>query len=531
MNNKVNFSPIQNTYKEIKGIFKNWCLTNFPFIAEDFDALTYYEMLCKLVGYLNDVISNQNLVEEDMGKIYTAYDELQDYVNNYFTNLDVQEEINNKLDSMVESGELSQLLQNLINQNYSRNNRSVHLSLDDCSSCFNHLVTQSYTSLFDEPLFNYLKNLHEKYNICVSLYVFTDNFNVVSNIYATEFKANSNWLKIGYHALNNTDNLNSVSYTEAQERYNNFINNAIRICGTNDIIDRFPRLANYVAPSYCINGLIKANNGIIGLLSADDDRLSYDLETDENNYLNNNNEFYSQYSHLFYIKSNLRLENTDNVTQSLNNLYTTTNASPHNLEVFTHEYLLYANGEIIEEMSQKITEVCEFIKTSNIPYDFVQNKYNNMTGALLQNHYGISNYSLMNNNIGLYHVPIVDITNGHMFLGMSPDTQYGYIRLNDGANYIGLNGMLRIKDNLLHYYTTQNNLKFSLMELVDSNNRVIDRTPNGQAFNKWTTVTPNILGKYEITPGTKFVLISVSSINNDQVFTADDLMNNIITFW
>ena len=28
-------------------------LQNFPFISEDFDALTYYQMLCKVVGYLN----------------------------------------------------------------------------------------------------------------------------------------------------------------------------------------------------------------------------------------------------------------------------------------------------------------------------------------------------------------------------------------------------------------------------------------------------------------------------------------------
>ena len=35
-------------------------LTNFPYIEQDFDALTDYELLCLVVKYLNDVIANQN---------------------------------------------------------------------------------------------------------------------------------------------------------------------------------------------------------------------------------------------------------------------------------------------------------------------------------------------------------------------------------------------------------------------------------------------------------------------------------------
>lgn len=39
-----------------------------------------------------------------------TWDETKEYLNNYFKNLDVQEEINNKLDSMLESGELTNIL-------------------------------------------------------------------------------------------------------------------------------------------------------------------------------------------------------------------------------------------------------------------------------------------------------------------------------------------------------------------------------------------------------------------------------------
>jgi hypothetical protein len=47
----------------------------------------------------------------DVTNLHTAYEELQSYVNNYFSTLDVQEEINNKLDQMANDGTLNILLQ------------------------------------------------------------------------------------------------------------------------------------------------------------------------------------------------------------------------------------------------------------------------------------------------------------------------------------------------------------------------------------------------------------------------------------
>lgn len=110
MNKKdINYTPEQNTYPVIP-TFKGWVLQNFPFIEQDFDSLTNYGMMCKLTDYLNKVINNQNLVESDMSKLYEAYDKLQTYVNTYFDSLDVQNEINNKLDKMATNGELTNLI-------------------------------------------------------------------------------------------------------------------------------------------------------------------------------------------------------------------------------------------------------------------------------------------------------------------------------------------------------------------------------------------------------------------------------------
>lgn len=84
-------------------LFRRCVIQNFPFIEEDFDALTDYGLLCKVVEYLNKVINQTNINSEQVKT-------LAEYVAHYFDNLDVQEEINNKLDSMAESGELTEII-------------------------------------------------------------------------------------------------------------------------------------------------------------------------------------------------------------------------------------------------------------------------------------------------------------------------------------------------------------------------------------------------------------------------------------
>lgn len=90
--------------------FKWFVLQNFPFIEADFDSITYYQLLCKIVEYLNKVIDENNVIGEQTENLTNAFNELQDYVNHYFDNLDIQNEINNKLDEMAESGQLTDII-------------------------------------------------------------------------------------------------------------------------------------------------------------------------------------------------------------------------------------------------------------------------------------------------------------------------------------------------------------------------------------------------------------------------------------
>lgn len=94
--------------------FKRAVIQQFPFIEEDFDALTNYGLLCKIVEYLNNLLESQNEVNEQTVALTNAFNELKDHVDNYFDNLDVQNEINNKIDEMFQRGELNTILANYV---------------------------------------------------------------------------------------------------------------------------------------------------------------------------------------------------------------------------------------------------------------------------------------------------------------------------------------------------------------------------------------------------------------------------------
>lgn len=90
--------------------FKWFILENFPFIEADFDALTNWQLFCKLGKEMNKIIDSANLTGEQVENLTNAFNELKSYVDNYFTELNVQEQINNKLDAMAESGELAEII-------------------------------------------------------------------------------------------------------------------------------------------------------------------------------------------------------------------------------------------------------------------------------------------------------------------------------------------------------------------------------------------------------------------------------------
>ena len=103
----INYTPSMKGYSG-QSPFKFWCQTVLP--TEYDDSMSYYELLNKVVTILNTAIKDVDNAEKNIDALLNAYNELQGYVNSYFDNLDVQEEINNKLDAMAQAGTLTDLL-------------------------------------------------------------------------------------------------------------------------------------------------------------------------------------------------------------------------------------------------------------------------------------------------------------------------------------------------------------------------------------------------------------------------------------
>lgn len=131
--NPADFTPTMAGYSQ-QSPFRFFCQSVLPLVYDD--TLSYYELLCKVVDYLNHVIADVGTSETNIENLKNAYAELEQYVNEYFENLDVQEAINNKLDAMCEGGtesEFYELFGDLIQET----------AVDTVSSWINENITHS----------------------------------------------------------------------------------------------------------------------------------------------------------------------------------------------------------------------------------------------------------------------------------------------------------------------------------------------------------------------------------------------------
>ena len=94
--------------------FVLWCSATIPTAFDD--SMSYYEALCALYKFIQDnmvepINHNADVLEQTVKDMQA----LKEYVDNYFDNLDVQEEINNKLDEMAEGGQLATIISEFVN--------------------------------------------------------------------------------------------------------------------------------------------------------------------------------------------------------------------------------------------------------------------------------------------------------------------------------------------------------------------------------------------------------------------------------
>lgn len=102
----------QKPYKPITP-FGLFIRQNFPFVEATYEARDNYDLLCKVVQHLKTVEYNQGIAQDNL-----------EYLYNFLDTLELQDEVNKKLDEMAQDGTLKELLNSLF---YDINNQILTL--------------------------------------------------------------------------------------------------------------------------------------------------------------------------------------------------------------------------------------------------------------------------------------------------------------------------------------------------------------------------------------------------------------------
>ena len=283
------------------GLFTNYIFKAIPLAFDE--SLSYYECLCGLLDYLKNVIiptvnnnadavaELQNLyielktyvdnaINEYEESINNKVESLENYMNDYFNNLDVQQEINNKLDQMVEDGTLQKILNNYISITKVYNTFSDVLNdsltdgmkiktlgyydINDNGGC-NYLVTNikntnikqiEKDNLFIEPIFNDVINLK-----CYGLHGNdNDDDSILLNELFNYFNNKTLYIPNGIYSINQTlyigNNCNLIMDNKCELKANSFMDYLL-VYNKEDL-----SYENKTHDKYIKGGILNGNNKI-----------------------------------------------------------------------------------------------------------------------------------------------------------------------------------------------------------------------------------------------------------------------------
>lgn len=261
----------------------------------------------------------------------------------------------NKLD-FIESGNKTYIRTDSYVEDLNTGKNIFSLSFDDTILIFEDIDNNNYDSVFENSILNWYKELHDKYGVVISCYVYYEDkdFNLTqfSDKYKAEFIANSDWLRFGFHTLNAYKDYKDG---EIINDYTKVVKELERIVGS-QTIDNVIRLQMFKGSYEEIKKLSQLNEQPIkGLYTADDNRQSYYLSNDDNYYIYNHDELYDTKTNLYFLSTDFRTEYVNNIDFKLKELSNNSWCNQlGDLVVFSHEWALGI------ENRKKIEKVCKY---------------------------------------------------------------------------------------------------------------------------------------------------------------------------
>ncbi|MEE0059936.1 MAG: hypothetical protein UE295_03820, partial [Acutalibacteraceae bacterium] len=98
------FSPAQK--------LRFWAQKVLPQVYDD--SLSYVEVLYKVQAYLNELANNMDDVDSAMMQTAEAFNNLVDYVNNYFETVDLSDAIRENIEQEISAGVFDQLIEQFL---------------------------------------------------------------------------------------------------------------------------------------------------------------------------------------------------------------------------------------------------------------------------------------------------------------------------------------------------------------------------------------------------------------------------------
>lgn len=224
-------------------------------------SMSFEEQLVWLCNYLGtQVIPAVNQNGEAVEELQNLYELLRTYVNDYFDNLDVQEEINNKLNEMSEDGSLTSLIKNYIDPLYQTYENNINNTISSMQSQINSVASGSPKGVYET--INSLETADPNHN---NIYVVSEDGKWY--YYDT---TSSSWKAGGTYqsTLENYDKtLTLDNHVANSKSIGDKINNNVvleNLFNKNDILDNYQiNNSGEIVPSnsYFISNIMKLNTG------------------------------------------------------------------------------------------------------------------------------------------------------------------------------------------------------------------------------------------------------------------------------
>lgn len=263
--------------------------------------------------------------------------------------------------------------------------KCMHISFDDVYRCLYEITIHPYESIFENEFFRELEGFHRQYGAVFTLNCFNTcskepsyEIGKLPERYRKELADCSGWLKFAFHGEDDTSNYgtgkNGTStggnptgdcVQEVRRSYERFLSAILKAAGTDRTIDRVVRLGFFGGTLENVKALRSGSCGILGLLTADDERISYYLSPEENQKLLGTYEYYDQENRLLLLRSQVRLEGAADPLQEMDKMAGIPSGM---LEVFTHEQ------NYDESVKKKLEAYLCRAKERGYSFDFAQNQ-------------------------------------------------------------------------------------------------------------------------------------------------------------